>query len=281
MLYSMLMLYVLLGFFGVCLGSFINALVWRIHEQDKTVKNKQQRALSITRGRSMCPHCRHALAAADLVPIISWLLLKGRCRYCQASISPQYPLVEALTGLLFIFSYAAWPAYLSGYIWVQFGCWLVLLAMLIALTVYDLKYMLLPNRLVAAAAVPVGLWVAVDTLLVRQSFTPFIEAAMGLAAFGGLFYVLFQVSQGKWIGGGDVKLGFVLGAWLADPLLSLLAIFVASLMGSLVAAVISFRKPLTRQTKLPFGPLLIFGFVIAFLFGAQFIAAYNQWIFQI
>lgn len=275
------MLYILLGFLGVCVGSFINALVWRVHEQDTSNKKRNEAALSILRGRSMCPHCRHVLAAIDLIPVVSWLLLKGRCRYCKASVSPQYPLVEILTGLLCLFSYIAWPAYLHGYVWVQFGCWLALLVLLIALIIYDLHYMLLPNRLVAVAAVPVGLWTVIEALLVRQNLVPFIEAAMGLVAFGGLFYILFQVSQGKWIGGGDVKLGFVLGAWLANPLLSLLAIFVASLVGSLVAVGISLRKPLTRQTKLPFGPLLIFGFIIAFLFGAQLIAAYNQWIFQV
>lgn len=275
------MFYVVLGLLGVCIGSFINALVWRVHEQTRSNKKKNDADLSILKGRSMCPHCRHGLAAIDLIPVISWLLLKGRCRYCRASISPQYPVIEVLTGLLFVFSYAAWPAYLSGYMWVQFVCWLLLLTLLIALTVYDLRYMLLPNRLVAAAAVPVGLWTAIDALLVRQNLTPFIEAAVGLAAFGGLFYVLFQVSQGKWIGGGDVKLGFVLGAWLADPLLSLLAIFLASLTGTMIAGVISLRKPLTKQTRLPFGPMLIFGFFVSFLFGAQFIATYNQWIFRI
>src|SRR5580700_9634934 len=118
------MIIVVLAVLGLCLGSFVNALVWRLHEQSnpkQKTKNKKQKAkqlsaneLSILRGRSMCPDCHHQLAAKDLVPVISWLDLRGKCRYCHRPISIQYPLVELATAGLFVFSYFFWPLAFNG-----------------------------------------------------------------------------------------------------------------------------------------------------------------------
>src|SRR4051812_40657220 len=120
---------------GLCLGSFINALIWRLHENKDWVK-----------GRSQCPNCGHVLAAKDLIPVLSWLALRGRCRYCGRTISKQYPVVELLTGVAFAASYLYWPETLS-----ESGqkllliTWLTSLVGLMALLVYDFKWMLLPN----------------------------------------------------------------------------------------------------------------------------------------
>src|SRR5476651_645529 len=138
----MLMIIVVLVVFGLCLGSFVNALVWRLHEQDK----KQAKNLSILNGRSMCPNCKHELAAKDLVPVLSWLSLRGKCRYCGKPISVQYPLVEMVTSGLFVASYLWWPEVLHGAQVAAFGLWLALLVGLMALLVYDLRWFLLPNR---------------------------------------------------------------------------------------------------------------------------------------
>src|SRR5690242_7308270 len=106
---------------GLCLGSFVNALVWRLHEQEelKIAKpkgwRKRLRELSIMRGRSMCPHCRYQLAVVDLVPVVSWLSLRGKCRYCSKPIGWQYPVVEAGVAVLFALSYVWWPLALHGY----------------------------------------------------------------------------------------------------------------------------------------------------------------------
>lgn len=269
------MIIILLGLLGVCLGSFINALVWRLYQQTRTKDKSQLRKLSITRGRSICPSCKHELYPYDLTPVVSWLLLKGRCRYCKNRISAQYPLVELATGLAFIFSYAAWPAHIAGIVWAQFVCWLLLLTVLIALAVYDLKHMLLPNRLVFFASMPVAAWIIVGSIS-DTSLRPLLEGIYGLVAFGGSFYLLYLISKGKWIGGGDVKLGFVLGAWLASPLLVALAIFLASFIGTIYFTAQSLRGRLTRHSKLPFGPLLIIGFYIAFMFGEQIITLYES-----
>src|SRR4051812_9838145 len=101
----------MLGVLGLILGSFTNALVWRLHEQQKETKKqkaKNKKELSILHGRSMCTHCHHKLAWQDLVPLFSWLWLRGRCRYCHQKIDDN-PLVEALLGLVFIISYIYWP----------------------------------------------------------------------------------------------------------------------------------------------------------------------------
>src|SRR5690348_8244818 len=115
------MIVLLLGALGLGLGSFVNALVWRLHEQElaeeepkhKRAKGKARqlsaKELSIVSGRSMCPDCHHELAPQDLIPVLSWLWLRGKCRYCSKPISWQYPLVELVTAALFIVSYLSWP----------------------------------------------------------------------------------------------------------------------------------------------------------------------------
>src|SRR5260221_566501 len=95
---------------GLTFGSFINALVWRLHKQNEdSAKEQKVPNLSIATGRSMCPNCYHELAAKDLIPVLSWLSLGGKCRYCRQPISWQYPLVELLTAGLFTVSYIYWP----------------------------------------------------------------------------------------------------------------------------------------------------------------------------
>src|SRR3954465_436221 len=106
----MLMIIAVLVVLGLCLGSFVNALVWRLHEQEEGGSKKAAaKKLSIIKGRSMCPHCKHALKPIDLIPVISWLSLRGKCRYCSKPISIQYPIVELSTALLFVVSYIWWP----------------------------------------------------------------------------------------------------------------------------------------------------------------------------
>ncbi len=262
---------------GLVFGSFINAYVWRVSEQTKPKKKRAatDKELSISGGRSMCPHCKHTLGWQDLIPVFSWLTLRGKCRYCSKKISVQYPLVELLTAALFVVSYIIWPEVLTGVEWLRFGLWLGLLVMLIALSVYDLKHMLLPNRMVKVAAVIVFAAVALSVVR-EQSVTPIYEAVSGLLAFGGLFYVLFQLSNGKWIGGGDVKLGFVLGAWLSDVWLSLLALFMASMIGTIIAISLMLVGKAQLKTRLPFGPMLIAATIIVTLYGQALIDAYNR-----
>ena len=273
------MVFVALVIVGLCGGSFVNALVWRLHEQAKAKNyklSKNSKQLSILKGHSMCPNCRHQLAALDLVPVFSWLWLKGKCRYCHKPISAQYPVVELLTATLFLLSYVFWPGSFSALGTSLFIFWLIFLTGLVALAVYDLKWYLLPDRLIYPLLL-VSLVQAV--VLVCYASSPAHQLTSLLLSFivgGGIFYAIFQVSAGKWIGGGDVKLGALLGLILASPSLMLLTIFIASLLGTLLALPMMAVGKFKRTTKVPFGPFLIIGAIITQLFGVSLINWYKH-----
>jgi prepilin signal peptidase PulO-like enzyme (type II secretory pathway) len=263
---------------GLCFGSFVNALVWRLHEQAKLATSKKKRtkeyqALSLAHGRSMCVYCHHELAAKDLVPVFSWLALRGKCRYCRKPIAWQYPLVELLTTVLFVASYLAWPLRLQGAEWAMFALWLALLVGFMALIVYDLRWMLLPNRLVFPLFAPAALSVLLRSGI-NSSFQPILSAFLGVLVGGGIFYLIFQVSAGKWIGGGDVKLGFLLGLILGSGQKAFLLLFVASLLGTLCILPLLATKRIGRTSRIPFGPFLVAGAVVVELWGQRLLDWY-------
>jgi leader peptidase (prepilin peptidase)/N-methyltransferase len=282
---------------GLCLGSFVNALVWRIHEQDREiVKKKPNKAylshLSVSKGRSMCPHCKHALAVQDLLPVVSWLSLRGKCRYCGKPISVQYPLVELVTAALFTGSYLFWPSSLVAgklscpspqlfrgaalHSEVYFGLWLVLLVGLMALVVYDLRWFLLPNRLIYPLSVVAGLMALLSIASADRPLAALLNLVLAVGVGGGLFYVLFQVSGGKWIGGGDVKLGWLLGLVVGTPARSVLFIFMAALLGTLISLPLLAAHRLKRTSVVPFGPLLIIGAIVTQVFGTAILHWYRH-----
>ena len=244
--------------FGLILGSFVNALVWRFHEQD--VRAEQGKPadveLSMMKGRSMCSHCHHPLAPKDLIPLLSWLYLRGKCRYCRVRIQDN-PLLEAGLPVLYIISFLAWPRPLQGEHLLTLIFWLVFLVGFLALAAYDLRWFLLPDRIVFPL---IGL--AVVELLVRLVFfhgglAVILGAMWGVAICSGLFWLLYRISDGAWIGGGDVKLGIVLGLIVGGPLHGFLLLFIASTVGSLVSLPLLLVGKAARKTQLPFGPFLL------------------------
>jgi leader peptidase (prepilin peptidase)/N-methyltransferase len=263
---------------GLALGSFVNAFVFRLHEAPKAKSKELRDKLSITNGRSMCVHCHHKLAWYDLLPVISWLSLRGKCRYCSKRISVQYPLVEIGTALLFVLSYVYWP-YSSDFI-LLFIFWLVFIVGFMALIIYDLRWMLLPNVIVLPLTVLSLVYVLVYALL-AGNIAVITDAILGMASIGGLFYILFQTSSGKWIGGGDVKLGFVLGILAGGLMEGLMVIFIASLLGTLFAILSAGHKKQTLKKRIPFGPFLIIALIIVYLFSADIISWYQQQIFLV
>ncbi|MBI4033490.1 prepilin peptidase [Candidatus Saccharibacteria bacterium] len=289
------MIFVVLAFLGLAAGSFVNALVWRLRQQELKAESLKLKAgkkellagdfqlsagkdLSIFTGRSQCPHCRHTLTWHELIPLLSWLLLRGHCRYCGKPISWQYPIVELATAAVFLVSYSFWPGGVFGVgDWVLLITWLAASVGLIALLIYDLKWMLLPNKILFPA-----LFVAVaGRLIYLLSFEPdkaqaAAAWALSVAVASGLFWLIFTVSAGKWIGYGDVRLGLITGTILADPVLSLLMIFVASVLGTLVTlpALTTGRKHI--DSHIPFGPFLITATTIVLLLGQTFIDFYNR-----
>lgn len=265
---------------GLVLGSFINAWVWRLSKQideegePKKLTAKQKKQLSIVTARSMCPNCKHELAVLDLVPVFSWLLLRGKCRYCKKPISKQYPTVELATAVLFGLSSYFW---VFNYSWqyVAFATWITSLVGLVALAVYDLKYMILPDRIMFIMYGVAGVGLVVQFALGRP-LSDVKSVALSILICGGIFWLLYQVSKGKWIGGGDVKLGFLLGLLIATPMLSFLMLFLASFIATLVAVPLLIGKKIKRNAHIPFGPFLIVSTIITVLYGQYLLDWYTD-----
>ena len=264
----------ILFIFGLLLGSFANAVVWRMHEK-KPIGGKE---------RSECPECHHVLAAADLVPVFSWLWLRGKCRYCCQLISWQYPAVELITAVLFALSYVALqPSDLSDSI--RFVVWLAAVLVLIIMAVYDLRWMLLPDKLqvillgLAVAQLAIVLFepaIAGRELsgeIISSGVQALVSPLMAAVLYGSFFAALYYGSRGAWMGGGDVKLVTIMGLWLgvADTFVALLLAFNTAAIVSLALIGLKIRS---RKDLIPFGPFLIGGFIAAYLYGGQLIYAY-------
>ena len=252
--------------FGLIVGSFINALVWRL---SVVGKNKYRDVnTSILSGRSLCPSCKHELSYKDLVPVISWLYLRGRCRYCSAIIGTIYPLVELVTSVLFVTSFLNWMYSFDAKGIILFIIWLLILTVLISLAVYDYLYMILPNVLVYISVILSLTFIAGEYSFYNSNITFLVSRLLGIAFSSGIFYVLYQISSGKWIGGGDVKLCISLGLILGGPLNVLLMIFIASLLGCLYVFISIFfsKAKFHKKNTIPFGPLLIFSTFICFFY---------------
>lgn len=268
------MIYVALALLGLAFGSFTNALAWRVYEQGRAKRKSEKERLSIARGRSMCVHCKHELAASDLVPVFSWLWLKGRCRYCKKPISWQYPAVELLFTVLFLGLYVLWPTQFSGWSWLLFGLWVPLLVSGMAMAIVDVRYQLLPNRLVYSFGVSSVLYVAVSALVSRD-WQAILPSVIGGVVLFSIFYGIYQLSSGKWIGGGDVRLlgfmGILLG-WQKG----VLALILASYLASAVILVLVLMGKYHQKMRIAFGPFLLVATYIAFLFGDAAIDAYRR-----
>jgi prepilin signal peptidase PulO-like enzyme (type II secretory pathway) len=278
---------------GLIFGSFVNALVWRMHAQEvvkdqidvlRADKERTKRSgeklhelntrlsgLSMSKGRSMCSKCHHPLAPKDLIPLFSWVLLRGKCRYCRKPIEDT-PLLEAGLPVVFVLSYVFWPldvANLAGYGFASFVLWLVFLVGFAALSTYDIRWFLLPDKIVWPLAVLALAQVLVHATVFDGGMHTIINAFWGVVVCSGIFYALFTISKGEWIGGGDVKLGIVLGLLTGGPLQGLLLIFVASLLGTAVSLPMLLQKKLHRTSIIPFGPFLMLACVIIVLFGQR------------
>jgi leader peptidase (prepilin peptidase)/N-methyltransferase len=249
---------------GLVWGSFVNAFVWRLHEGKDWV-----------RGRSECTLCHHPLATEDLIPVASWLLLRGKCRYCHKPIKDS-PIVELSVPVLFVASYFWWPWTLQGVGLVRFIFWLIFIVGFVILTVYDLRWKLLPDKVVFPLVILAVLQTIVLVLFYSAGISLVRDAAIGALIISGGFYVLFQVSAGRWIGGGDVKLGLVLGILCGGAWQALLLLFVASLAGTLITLPLLLSKRLKAKATIPFGPFLIFAMIVIELFGAAIIQWYTH-----
>lgn len=278
-----------LALVGMTLGSFAGATVWRLrarqlkfdakHGEKVTVAEKKEIAKlqkkPLHSDRSVCLRCGHELAWYDLLPLVSWLQLGGKCRYCHKPIGWLEPALELGVAVFFVVSYLAWPLALAGPIGIaQLASWLVASVGMAILVVYDAKWFLLPNSVVFPL---IGLGAAYSLLeLVGAHFaiTTAISIFAACMVLSGLYYLIYVFSQRQWVGFGDIKLGLALALLLADWRLAVLALFLANLIGTVLFMPALLSGKLKSQAHIPFGPLLIAGWAIAGLFGEQIIQWY-------
>ncbi|WP_084103669.1 A24 family peptidase [Demequina sp. NBRC 110056] len=248
----------LVALLGLGIGSFLNVVAWRV-----------PRGESVTHPRSACPGCGHPVRARDNVPVVSWMVLRGKCRDCGEPISVRYPLIEAATALLFVL--VLWHFGLG----IEFVAYAYLAALGVALTSIDLSVHRLPNALVLPA------YGVLAVLFAAQSFItgdwwPFARAVIGGAALFALYFGAAIVYPGG-MGFGDVKLAGVIGAalgWLGwGPLV--VGAFSAFLLGAIAGVVIIATKKSGRRTRIPFGPWMIAGAAVGVAWGDSVWDAYT------
>ena len=267
---------------GLLVGSFLNVV---IHRLPKMLELDWQQQCAELRGeelaprepynlltpRSACPHCHHAISALENIPILSYLLLRGKCRGCNAAISPRYPVIEAISGTLC--GFAAWH---FGFGMSSAGAMLLIWALL-ALTAIDFDTQLLPDNI----TLPL-IWVGLLFNL-NNTYTTLHDALLG-AIFGYIalwsVYWLFKFATGKeGMGYGDFKLLAALGAWMGWQLLPLI-IILSSLVGAVVGITLIVALKRGRNIPIPFGPYLAGGGLIALFWGPALTQSYLQLLAQ-
>jgi prepilin signal peptidase PulO-like enzyme (type II secretory pathway) len=269
-----MMFYLFIFLFGLSVGSFLNVVICRL-------KTKEPILFS----RSHCPKCGTVLKWSDLIPVLSFLLQRGKCQYCGQKISWQYPVVELSTGLLFLFyvilrsplateeSHAlatGFFALLRMTTAIELFYFLLIICFLIVIFVYDLKHYLIPNKVVYPAIV-----IALAYRFFEKSFVNPLAAAL-LAA--GFFLSLVLVSKGQWMGLGDVKLVGLMGLVLGWPNI-LFALFLSFIFGALVGLALVLSGKKTIKSQIPFGPFLAGATILIIVYG-QYLTNWFQVLFS-
>lgn len=264
------------GFLGLIVGSFLNVVIHRLPKmmqadwemQCAELRNEplsQSLRYNLMVPRSACPHCQHPISATENIPVLSWLMLGGKCSACKTGISPRYPLIELITGLLSVA--VAWK---FGATWQTLGG-LVFVWALIALAFIDFDTSLLPDSI----TLPL-IWLGL-LFNIAATFTTLPQAVIGAVA-GYLIlwsiYWLFKLATGKeGMGYGDFKLLAAIGAWLGWELLPV-TILLSSVVGTIVGISMIVLIKHDRRVPIPFGPYLAGGGLVALFFGNQLTQAY-------
>lgn len=251
----MITVYALFFFiFGLVFGSFFNVVGLRVPKGE-----------SIVRPPSHCTNCQRRLTYQDLVPVLSFLFLKGKCRSCDEIIRWIYPLMELLTGGFFAL------AYLELGLKPELIIALLFISMLIIITVSDIAYMLIPNRILLFF----GVLLAVGRIFIQTD--PWWNSIVG--AIGGfLILLLVSILSKGGIGGGDIKLFFIIGLVLGI-FSTLLALFLASVIGLIAGAILLIYRKQGRKTPIPFGPSIAVASILAYFYGEQILEWYMNLLF--
>lgn len=246
---------VVLFLLGISIGSFINVLIDRVPYN-----------LSIL-GRSHCDHCKHKLGVLDLIPLLSFIILNGRCRYCKAKINPRNFIVEATLGTLFVFVFIYYSSVLS----LEFFYSLFILSSLITIFFIDLKHQIIPDKITYPAILISLLFVILNH---QSSVFNYIFSAIGASVF---FLILFILTKGKGLGFGDVKLAALMGLFLGFPKI-IIAIYSAFLTGAIFGLILILWKKKGLKDKIAFGPFLVAGTILSFFLGDHLASLWSNFL---
>ncbi len=238
---------------GLIIGSFLNCLIWRMYKEEGIG------------GRSYCPKCRKSIAWYDNIPLLSFIILRGSCRYCKQKISWQYPIVELAGAILFpVFFYINISN--PQLTLILSRDWLLVSAFIV-IFVYDLRFQMIPMLIV---------WPTLALVFILNLFLGFFWGNLLLyAVIGCLFFGLqYYITKGRGIGSGDIWLGALLG--LVFPVFGLffLALFLAYIIGAIISSFLLINNKKSLKSKVPLGPFLIIGAIITLIWGQQIIVWY-------
>jgi prepilin signal peptidase PulO-like enzyme (type II secretory pathway) len=244
---------------GLIMGSFLNVVVLRLKTNEKFVK-----------GRSHCDKCDHILKWYENIPLLSYVFLFGKCSKCKQNISFQNPLVELATGILFFITYLN---IFNGLNILFLIFYLIIVSFLIIIFIYDLKYYLILDKVSIPAIVIVFLFQLLFLILGYQSFNNFLFVILSGVIGGGWFALQFFLSKGKWVGGGDIRLGFLMGLVLGWPGI-LVALGLAYVGGTIILLPFVLVKKKKMKSQIPFGTFLVPATIAVMFWQVQIIEYY-------
>lgn len=257
-----LFFYVSIFIFGLCVGSFLNCVIYRLQTNEK-----------IGMSRSHCVNCGHVLHWYDLIPLLSFLVLRGKCRYCGKPISIQYPLVEIATGVLFLFLIFPLVGQAGNFQnFAEIIYLLIISCFLIVIFVYDLKHYLILDKVIYPA-----IGIALAYQIINFQTNSLLYALFAALLASGFFASIVFASRGKYMGAGDIKLGFLMGLLLSFPQI-LTGLFLAFLFGAIIGIGMIILKKKTLKSEVPFGPFLVAGTFIAMFWGEQILNWYLRFL---
>jgi leader peptidase (prepilin peptidase) / N-methyltransferase len=243
------MIEILTFIYGLLFGSFFNVVGLRVPQ-----------AQSIVKPRSACPNCHHYLGTLELIPVLSYLFQRGKCRQCKVGISPLYPIIELITGLLFMSA-----PFIMGWtseLWIAWS----LISLLVIITVSDLAYTLIPDKILLFFTAVFF----IERFLIPLE--PWWDSLIGAAIGFSLLLIISIISKGG-MGGGDIKLYAVIGFALGTKLM-LLSFFIATLIGAIFGIIGIALRLLERKKPVPFGPFIAIGTLLAYFYGNIIIENY-------
>lgn len=249
-------MYILIFALGITIGSFLNVCIYRIPREE-----------SIVFPSSHCTHCSHSLSWYDLIPVLSFLSLRGKCRYCGERISPQYPIVELLNGILYLFTY-----YYFG-LTLEFAFYGFMASTLIVICLIDYYKQIIPDETVLLILIITVIYKTTAFFLYKTPIN-FKDSALGFLTGGLLFLAIALFSKGS-MGGGDIKLIAVLGIILGLKK-TILNILLSFIIGAVISVYLLLSGKKGRKDAIPFGPFINISFIITLFWGDAIIKWYIQ-----